>query len=246
MCTGGLWHTWEGWGVMFPIRDENPTKITPVVNRALILVNIFVFGLEFLFGDRFIMQWAFIPERLHGFLNGSNDIQALATVFSAMFMHAGIAHIFGNMLFLWIFGDNVEEAYGHGGYLLFYLLCGVGATAAQYLAAPLSGIPNLGASGAIGGVLGAYVLLHPLAIVRFFIWPFSIFIGTIPIPAWIMLGLWFALQFWSGLQSVGQVADQGGVAYWAHVGGFVVGLLLTLVLVKPFARRRAGYLDARR
>ena len=155
-----------------------------------------------------------------------------------MFMHGGWAHIAGNLLFLWVFGDNVEDMFGHLGYIVFYLICGVGATIIQYYSSPLSEVPNLGASGAISGVLAAYVVMFPWARIRLAIWPLVIFIGTIPVPALLLLGLWFFLQLSAGYQSLGAVSGNGGgVAYWAHVGGFLVGLVLVFFF-RP--RRRAA------
>ncbi|MBC8077190.1 MAG: rhomboid family intramembrane serine protease [Chloroflexales bacterium] len=212
---------------MFPLGDENPTKRVAVVNWALIALNLMAFALELLFGERFIVQWSFIPARFSALLSGSGDPQALATVFTAMFLHAGWSHIIGNMLFLWIFGDNVEDRFGSVPYLIFYLLCGLGATAAQYATDRTSLAVNLGASGAISGVMGAYVIMFPRALVRFFVWPFSLFLGIFRIPAVLMLGVWFILQLLPAFQSLRSMGDEaGGVAYWAHVGGFVVGLVL--------------------
>jgi membrane associated rhomboid family serine protease len=222
---------------MFPIGDENPTRAVPIVNRALIAINIVVFLLEVLFGDSFILAWSFIPERFTAFLQGNSDAGVLVTVLTAMFLHAGIAHIIGNMLFLWIYGDNVEDAFGHGRYLLFYLLCGVAATALQYYFDPRSSIPNLGASGAISGVMGAYVLMYPWARVRVFFFPFSLFLGTFGIPALLLVGFWFIMQLSSGYQSLGMLRE-GGVAYWAHVGGFVAGFLLALIWPRQRRRRQ--------
>lgn len=211
---------------MFPLGDENPTRRTPVVNWTLLLLNVIVFFFEIRGGEDFIMRWSFIPARFSAFLSGNPDPEALLTLFSAMFMHAGIAHIAGNLLYLWIFGDNVEDMFGHIPYLIFYLLCGIGATFFQYLTNPVSRVPNLGASGAIAGVLAAYMLMFPHARVRLAIWPLVLIFGTIPVPALLVIGVWFVLQLSSGFQMLGAMPDVGGVAYWAHIGGFVVGLLL--------------------
>jgi membrane associated rhomboid family serine protease len=144
----------------------------------------------------------------------------------------------GNLLFLWIFGDNVEDNFGRGPYLLFYLLCGVAATLAQYFTDPLSRIPNLGASGAISGVLGAYIVLYPVAAVRLFVWPFSLFIGTFPLPAFLWIGIWFLMQLVPGIQALGQLSE-GGVAFWAHIGGFIAGLALIWLFRRRPPRERS-------
>ncbi len=211
---------------MFPVGDENPTRRTPIVNHSLLVINIVVFLLEIGSGYEFIVRWSFIPLRLTALFNGVFDLSVVLTIFTSMFMHASIAHIGGNLLFLWIFGDNVEDTLGSGPYVLFYLLCGIGATGAQYLTNPLSQIPNLGASGAISGVLAAYMVLFPWARVRLFIWPLALIFGTIAVPALILIAFWFYLQLASGFQSLGMMVDEGGVAFWAHIGGFVTGLAL--------------------
>jgi len=169
-------------------------------------------------GDAFIMQWAFVPSR---FL--ANPIADFLTLFTSMFMHAGWVHLGGNMLYLWIFGDNVEDRFGKVGFLIFYLICGLAATAAQLVFSLESNIPNLGASGAIAGVLGAYILLFPQAKI-------SVLQGqrVIPVSALIVIGLWFVLQLFSGVGSIAN-ADTGGVAYMAHIGGFVAGFVLTFL-----------------
>ena len=182
----------------------------------LIALNIVMFLLELNSGMAFIERWSFIPSQ---FL--ANPEREFATLFTSMFMHAGLLHLAGNMLFLWIFGDNVEDRFGQGKFLTFYLLSGLGATATQLIFNPNSGIPNLGASGAIAGVLGAYLVLFPnqsvLVLSRG---------GVVPVPALIMIGMWFILQLFSGVGSIGG-ADTGGVAFMAHVGGFLTGVLLT-------------------
>ncbi len=227
---------------LLPVRDENPTRRTPVVNRTLIIINLVVFFMELLLGNAFIAQWSFIPLRFTEFLSGSGDLVAPLTVISAMFMHGSWGHLFGNMLFLWLFGDNVEDAYGHGRYLLFYIVCGIFANAAQYFTGPDSPIINLGASGAIGGVLGAYMLMYPRAKVQLFFFPFSIFLGNLGVPAWLMLGFWFVGQLTPALQSIGDISS-GGVAYWAHVGGFLAGLIITMI-IRPRCRTSPVYHNA--
>jgi membrane associated rhomboid family serine protease len=217
---------------MFPIGDDNSArKIVPFVTYVLIVINILFFFVELAGGDAFIEQWAFVPAR---FL--ANPVADFVTLFTAMFMHAGWLHLGGNMLYLWIFGDNVEDRFGHIKFLLFYLLCGIGATLAQLLFSMESNIPNLGASGAIAGVLGAYLLMYPKQRVR-------VLQGArvIQVPALIVIGLWFILQLFSGIGSIASTTTQtGGIAYMAHIGGFVAGILLTFL----FGGRRDPALTA--
>ena len=206
---------------MFPIGDDNrDRRSTPVVTVVLIAINVLVFFLELNGGDDFIRQWSFVPARF-----SDSPAGTAPTLLSAMFMHGGWMHLFGNMLYLWIFGDNVEDRFGKVGFLIFYLLCGVAASMAQYAVSPGSTIPNLGASGAIAGVLGAYILLFPKALVRV-----AIGYNVVALPAIIVLGFWIALQLFSGAGSIGATgANTGGVAYMAHVGGFAAGLVLTFL-----------------
>lgn len=209
---------------MFPIGDDNPARrSTPVVTVVLIAINVLVFCIELGGGDAFIRQWAFIPRRF-----GENPAGDLPTIFSAMFMHGGWLHLGGNMLYLWIFGDNVEDAFGPVKFLIFYLVCGIAATFAQYFVVPGSNIPNVGASGAIAGVLGAYLVMFPHARVRVLLYN-----QIVALPALMVLGFWIALQVFSGVGSIADTAqteDTGGVAYMAHVGGFVAGLVVALVV----------------
>ncbi|WP_151719909.1 rhomboid family intramembrane serine protease [Gemmobacter serpentinus] len=215
---------------MFPIRDHNPSGRIPHVTRLLVLLNVAVFLATWFLPDSdygrdlILYDWGVVPARLLQ----EGDI---SRVFSSMFLHAGWAHIFGNMLFLWIFGDNLEDQFGHMGFLVFYLLAGVAAAMAQVAFEPGSGIPMVGASGAIAGVMGGYLLLYPRAKVDVLFF-FLIFFRILPIPAWGVLGFWFASQL---IGMVGPV-ELGGVAYWAHAGGFVAGLVLAL----PFWWRRGG------
>jgi membrane associated rhomboid family serine protease len=212
---------------MIPLRDANPTSRTPIVTYVLIAANVVVFLYELLLQsqgqlDPFIQKWAVIP----GELTSSNFLTESPTVVSSMFMHGGWAHLLGNMLYLFIFGDNVEDRLGHGRYLVFYLLTGFLATAAQVAINPDSGIPNLGASGAIAGVLGGYLLEFPRARVLTLVFRF---ITTV--PAYVVLGFWFVFEFFRGVYSLGELgADSGGVAFWAHIGGFVAGLVLVRIL----------------
>jgi len=206
---------------MFPIGDDNTSRRTlPVVTYALIALNILFFLVELGGGDAFIETWAFVPSRF--LANPGGDF---LTIFTSMFMHGGWLHIGGNMLYLWIFGDNVEDRFGHIRYLVFYLTCGIAATFAQLAFSLGSGIPNLGASGAIAGVLGAYVLLFPQRRVTVVLG-----YGVAQMPALIVIGLWFVLQLFSGIGSIAQTADTGGVAYMAHIGGFIAGIVLAFIL----------------
>jgi membrane associated rhomboid family serine protease len=206
---------------MLPIGDDNSSRRTfPIITYALIALNLIFFFFELAGGDAFILSWSFVPTR---FL--SDPAGQFITVFTSMFMHAGWLHILGNMLYLWIFGDNVEDRFGHFKFLLFYLACGVAASFAQFIFSMNSNIPNLGASGAIAGVLGAYLLLFPRGKV------YMLFFRIItPVPAWVALGFWIFLQIISGAGSLASAGQTGGVAYMAHIGGFLAGLILTLPL----------------
>lgn len=217
---------------MFPIRDHNPSERTPYVTYGLLAANILIFlsywplqtndpsGLA-----AFWDAWAMRPVEI---VNGVD----LHTLVTSMFLHGGWMHLAGNMLFLYIFGDNLEDQLGHVPFLIFYLLCGVLADFGQILADPTSPIPNVGASGAIAGVMGGYLLLFPKAQVDIIV-IFIVFFKIFPIPAWVMLGLWMAFQVFNGVTAD---ISGGGVAYWAHAGGFVVGFLLLI----PFWLRRGG------
>jgi len=205
---------------MFPIGDDNSARRTvPLITYALIALNVVFFFVEQNGGDAFIMKWAFVPSRFI-----SNPIGDSLTLLTSMFMHAGLVHLGGNMLYLWIFGDNVEDRFGHTKFTVFYLICGLAATFAQMIFDVGSNIPNLGASGAIAGVLGAYIFMFPRGRVSVLMGR-----GVIPVPALVVIGLWIVLQFYSGLGSIANTAETGGVAYMAHIGGFIAGLVLTLV-----------------
>lgn len=207
---------------MFPIGDDNTSRRTvPLVTYALIALNVLFFFVELSGGDAFIEKWAFVPSH---FL--ANPVGESLTLFTSMFMHAGWVHLGGNMLYLWIFGDNVEDRFGHIQFTIFYLLCGLAATFAQLAFSLGSNVPNLGASGAIAGVLGAYILLFPKGRVR-------VLQGqqVIQVPALIVIGLWIVLQLFSGIGSIANMAQTtGGVAYMAHIGGFLAGFVLTFLL----------------
>lgn len=216
---------------MFPIRDHNPSGRTPYVTYALIAANVVVFlGYWLALPTEEALNWFFFRFGLVPAAVTSG--QGWAGFLTSMFLHGGWMHLFGNMLFLYIFGDNLEDLMGHVGFLVFYLAAGLAAAAGQVLADPWSPLPMVGASGAIAGVMGGYLLLFPRAKVDVLI-IFVIFFRIFPIPAWIMLGLWFGLQLISGLSAP---SDMGGVAYWAHSGGFLAGLVFTL----PFWLRKGG------
>ncbi|CAN5617435.1 rhomboid family intramembrane serine protease [soil metagenome] len=217
---------------MIPVRDHNPSERTPFVLYALIAANIgaFLIYSPYLADPRlfsaFLEEWALIPARI-------TAGEGFETIFSSMFLHAGLLHLGGNMLFLWIFGDNMEDAFGHIGFLLFYLAAGMAAALAQYAMAPGSGVPMVGASGAVAGVLGGYLLLFPRAKVDVLV-ILIVFIGLVALPAWLVLGVWFALQVLGGVTTLG--AEGGGVAIAAHGGGFLAGFALAL----PFWIARGG------
>jgi len=211
---------------VLPLRDHLPTRTFPFINFALIAANVIVFVFQVdalaqgVSEEAFARQWGLVPARLFG-----DPIGAIPTVVTSMFMHGSVAHILGNMLYLWIFGDNVEDAMGHGRYLLFYLAGGMCAAAAQVLANPMSSLPMVGASGAIASVLAAYVFLYPSS-------PITV-INPVPLlwlfwglflyfPAWLVIGLWFIVNLWDALVNTAQ----GGVAFMAHVGGFIGGAAL--------------------
>ena len=229
---------------MFPIRDDTPRFSTPFVTYFLIALNFLIFFFEAALDpgslNLLIRQFAVIPSHVTGFLGGEAHIDAstaLVPIFTSMFLHGSWMHVIGNMWFLWIFGDNIEDYLGHFKYLLFYLGSGVAAMILQVALSPTSNVPNLGASGAIAGVLGAYFVLYPRA--RVLTW-FPIFF-VFYLPAWIMLGYWFVVQFLSGAATSLTYAGQarGGVAFWAHVGGFVAGIVLVKVI--PPRPRRYSY-----
>ncbi len=209
---------------MFPIRDHNPSNRTPYVTYALLVANIgiWLWSVIALTDDSalnwFYFNYALIPARLSGG-------EGISGLLSSLFLHAGFWHLAGNMLFLFVFGDNMEDRMGHLPFAAFYLLCGVAAGLAQFAIDPTSAVPTVGASGAIAGVMGGYLLLFPKARVDIIL-ILIIFFKVFPVPAWLLLGLWFVMQAYGG---TGPQAD-AGVAYWAHIGGFVAGLVLTVPL----------------
>lgn len=210
---------------MIPIRDHNPSEKTPFVTYALIAFNIAVFAWQYgalqnvQSSNQFLIDYAFWPV---------NPVtgDTMTGLFTHMFLHGGFMHLAGNMLFLWIFGDNMEEELGQLPFLGFYILSGLAAAYLQYLPAPQNAVPMVGASGAIAGVMGGYLLMFPKARVDIFIF-FIIFFRILPIPSFIVLGVWMALQVFNGL---GSDLNGGGTAYWAHVGGFIAGLIMVVPL----------------
>ncbi len=222
---------------MFPIGDQNPTTLRPWVNYALLAANLLVFAGEYTAGvpeSLLAGSYGVVPARFLSDVGGE-----LFTVFTSMFMHGGLAHIGGNLLFLYIFGDNLEDSLGHARYLLFYLLSGIVAAAAQIAIDPSSQAPIVGASGAIAGVLGGYLILFPRA-------PITVFFGFLFLvfPAWIVVGQWFLWNLFLGLGSLGP-DKAGGVAFFSHIGGFVAGLLLVRPLIgqrkRPTAESWSGW-----
>src|SRR6185295_13183210 len=215
---------------MIPLRDVIPSRTTPYVTISLVVVNALVFLYELSLGDQvneFMFSFGLVPAYF-----------AWASVLTSMFLHGGFLHVAGNMLYLWIFGDNVEDRMGHGRFLVFYLLCGVAAALAQTITAPDSVIPMVGASGAIAGVMGAYFVLYPKSRIVTLI-PIFFFFQVIEVPAILFLGIWFLMQFLSGLGSIVSVASgsTGGVAFWAHVAGFVAGISGVVVFRRPERQR---------
>jgi len=206
---------------MFPIRDHNPSDRLPIITVLLILLTVFVFYVQITAADfeGFILQYALVPSSI----DLLQPVTLLPFIYS-IFMHGGWLHIISNMWFLWIFGDNVEAMLGHVPYALFYLFCGVAAGVTQYLFSTSSDIPMLGASGAVAGVLGAYMAYFPHNKVDTLIVGFVGFMHKVQVPASLMLGYWFIIQLFSGVGSFG--AEGGGVAWWAHIGGFAAGWIL--------------------
>jgi membrane associated rhomboid family serine protease len=222
---------------MFPLRDTQPSYSKPVVTVLLIVVNILVFLFEVSLDpytrNAFIATYGMVPDQF-----------TFLSVLTSMFLHGGWMHVLGNMWFLWIFGDNIEDILGAAKYLAFYLLCGVTAALAQYLVNPYSRVPTVGASGAIAGVMGAYLVKFPHSRIYSLV-TIIFFFTTMDIPAWVMLIYWFAIQFFSGVGSIGysHVSEGGGVAFFAHVGGFLAGVALIKLMAprERFSRRQDLY-----
>ncbi len=245
---------------MIPFRDHNPSGTVPVVTVGLIVLNVLAFVLELDQGENleaFVHGYGLTPSRVFGreptplpprvrlvgpFLvrepqQVAPQVPVWLTFFTAMFLHGGWMHLIGNMWYLWIFGDNVEDRLGHFKFLIFYLLCGLGASGLHVALNPRSTVPMVGASGAIAGVLGAYLLAFPHARVSTLVF-LGFFITVVQLPAFILLGLWFVIQLLSGMGSM-RMTQAGGVAWWAHVGGFIAGMALLFVFQKPPQKRRA-------
>jgi membrane associated rhomboid family serine protease len=216
---------------LIPLRDIIPSRTTPVVTISLIAVNILVFIYELSLGrdvDTFTLYYGLVPAAF-----------SWVTVFTSMFLHGGFMHVAGNMLYLWIFGDNVEDRMGHGRFLVFYLLCGVAAALAQTITGPDSVVPMVGASGAIAGVMGAYFVLYPRSRIVTLI-PIFFFFQVVEVPAILFLGIWFAMQFLSGIGSIVNSIPggaMGGIAFWAHIAGFVAGISGVIVFRRPERQR---------
>lgn len=227
---------------MIPLKDMTPRRSVPFATLLLIAINVFVFVHQITLPpsavDAFIKTYGLIPAKISMALAGRHYTmeQALFPLFTCMFLHGGILHILGNMWFLWIFGGNVEDRFGSLPYLAFYLVCGIGSGISQVLFSWGSHIPSIGASGAISGVLGAYIVFFPRSRILTLV-PLFIIFFLWRIPAIIFIGLWFAMQFLSGVVSLGQ-ANVGGVAWWAHVGGFLLGMLIAGI-TNPSKRERA-------
>lgn len=221
---------------MIPLRDDNPSSSRPLVTLLIIAINVIVFLYMLSLGsesaiERFVFAYGAIPGEITGRVGGE-PAQEYPTLITSMFMHGGWAHLLGNMLYLWIFGDNVEDLMGRVGFLIFYILTGLAAVWAHILTSPASRVPLVGASGAIAGVLGAYLVLFPRARIMSLI-PLGFFLRVVPVPAIFFLPIWFLMQFIQGMATIG--ADTAGVAWWAHVGGFVAGAVLAWIFVR---RRR--------
>jgi membrane associated rhomboid family serine protease len=249
---------------MIPVGDFLRRRTTPYVNWTLIAINVAVFvymltldtrpdrliaNLPTSEADRFLFDWGFVPACLTDALGYHSDVNQRVLrevcpadgsrnylqLLTAMFVHAGWAHIAGNMLFLWVFGDNIEDRIGHWRYLVFYLVCGFAASALQIAVAPGTDVPSVGASGAIAGVLGAYLILYPTAMVQVVILP--LFFLPFFLPAVALIGFWFVMQLFAGVAELGQATAGSGVAWWAHVGGFLAGVVLILLLRNQKRRR---------
>ena len=223
---------------MIPLRDTIPSRTAPVVTVALIAVNVIVFLHEAALGpylERFVFAYGLVPRRLVYWPGNPLDPVRFLPLVTSMFWHGGWLHLIGNMLYLWIFGDNVEDKLGHVRYLIFYIATGVAAALTQVALDPTSTLPTIGASGAIAGVLGAYLISFPRSRVLTLI-PIIIFPWFVEIPAVVYLAFWFILQLLEGIGQLGVPAQTGGVAVWAHIGGFIAGVVLVKVM-EP-ARRR--------
>jgi len=215
---------------MIPLRDSQPSQSAPLVTVSLIVINVFVFlyqlSLEPFSLNHLVGAWGVVPDRLR-----------VSSLFTSMFLHGGWMHLIGNMWFLWIYGDNVEDILGRAKYILFYLGCGMTAALTHIAFNPVSRIPTIGASGAIAGVMGAYMVKFPRARIVTLV-PLVVFLTTVELPAYVILLYWFVIQFLSGVGTVAySQVSQGGVAWFAHIGGFVAGIVL-IYLLHPRERYR--------
>jgi membrane associated rhomboid family serine protease len=216
---------------MIPFRDNIPSRTFPLINISIVIANVLVFFYELSLGarglDRFITHYGVVPAAVLAWPQSDLSFTTVALpFFTSMFLHGGWLHLIGNMWYLWIFGDNVEDRLGHSAYLIFYLLCGIGAGIVHTILNAQTTIPSVGASGAIAGVLGAYVVSYPFARVLTLV-PIFVFLQVIEIPALLVLGFWFVMQFLYGTASLAAAGpNAGGVAWWAHVGGFIIGIIL--------------------
>jgi len=230
---------------MIPIRDAIPSRTYPLVTVGLIVVNSLVFLFELSLGERlndFILDFGIVPIRLfHSYNVGYGLIPKYLPFITSMFLHGGWFHVIGNMWYLWIFGDNVEDRMGHFKYFIFYLLCGFVAGFVHIFMNRTSGVPTIGASGAIAGVMGAYFILYPNSKIWTLI-PVFLFFRFVEIPAFILLGFWVVMQFLSSAFSSG-LSQQGGVAWWAHIGGFAAGVVLVFVFKKRKSKLPRQYDD---
>ena len=218
---------------MIPLHDDNPTTLKPLVTVGIIAACVVVFLWQMSLtggaGQRAVYAFGLVPAVLFGEATLPADVAVVSaelSVLTSMFLHGGWFHLIGNMLYLWIFGNNIEDAMGHVRFVVFYVLCGIAAALVQSLQDPSSTVPMIGASGAIGGVLGGYIMLYPRAHILVLV-PLGFLMTTLRLPALLVLGFWFALQFFQSIATAGQV---GGVAFWAHVGGFIAGA----ILIVPF------------
>jgi len=231
---------------MIPFKDDNPTTISPIITVGLIIINCLVFLFQLSLGSdgvrQFVIQMGTIPYEITHLTNlpGSEAFSPFTTIFTSMFLHGGWMHLIGNMLYLWIFGNNIEDSMGHLRFIFFYLLTGVIASISHVISDPSSQIPSIGASGAIAGVLGAYLILFPFARVHVLFF-FFIIIKVIRLPAVVVLGFWFILQLFEGLPSVG--AQTGGVAWFAHIGGFIAGVLMIKIFQKKKHDSKRNFVD---
>jgi membrane associated rhomboid family serine protease len=225
---------------MIPIRDANPSRSFPIMTIALIIINVLIFLFEVSSHrnlDVLFNKFALIPDKYFSLAarGNFNFIERFYPFITSQFLHGGWLHVIGNMWFLWIFGDNIEDRLGHLKYILFYLLCGVAAGFAHVYTNPSSAVPTVGASGAIAGVMGAYTILYPRAkVLTLFI--FFFIIRFIEVPAFLFLGVWFLIQFLSGAATMATSGANAGIAWFAHIGGFVVGIILILVLPRKRSR----------